>query len=288
MNCQIVIVMVFGLLVCSANCSGDQAVDLANDKLKAHQIWDRVMNHGDDAALYEASALAAPTVVRMLSILALDRTTDPKRAAIALDVLRKVPGSAEYLGDKLSEATKKGTVDVSSFRILGMIATPEAVAVVAPYVFDFTSTSGRGDVTGDTNAFTAARTLGRMNLRNSPMQMQPNLYQSKEYIAWQTWAVDQGLVPAEWRERIGKDPLLKEIQAMESDIQLHPAPQATKPARTATPLRAVPTVPEPRKASEKSATPQSERERSKWPWVLGVAVGATLLMVLLARLLRKR
>src|SRR5258708_5443529 len=104
MNSQIVIVIFFGLLVYSANCSGGQAADLAQDKLRAHEIWIRVMDRGEDAALYEASALSAPTVVPALSDLALDRSTNARRAAIALEVLRKVSGSAEYLGDKLKKA----------------------------------------------------------------------------------------------------------------------------------------------------------------------------------------
>ena len=127
---------------------------------------------------------------------------DLPSARAARQAMKQVKDYPKYFSQRLAWARQGELIDYTAFDDLSSIATREAAAVVAPYLFDFGST-GRGDILGDVYALAAARSLQAMHLEGTPpMSGRPEEVRMNDLVTLQRWAVETGLVPVIYRPGI--------------------------------------------------------------------------------------
>lgn len=165
-----------------------------SQQARLQEIGERALDGNDPQALAEAATLPRDIAIPFLSRY-LWSYEDQKGAYFdaARRAMMNIPGYEKYFADKLAAASRRGGVDNETFDLLSLIGTPEAAAVVAPYLFDFSMTPGDGHIRAEVNAASAAWALGKMNLGDAPAR--PGFHGSAGMIAWQKWAIGKGLVP---------------------------------------------------------------------------------------------
>jgi len=213
---------------------------LGREDERLDNITNRVRG-GDYNALKEASTLPAPIAVPYLEFWMRPLSTEQQRKA-ASEALGQVQGYADYIRQDMAKTTAEGGVPESDFELLAAIGTPEAAAVVAPYLFDFkTITPQRGDLMGDSNLFEALDTLTRMKLPEAPPPQSPQMSHSAYLMEWQRWAISKGLVPKEWSSRVAAPAWLIRMDAVEKAVPMPVLTTTTaqQPARTAVPLSSI-------------------------------------------------
>jgi hypothetical protein len=217
--------LVFGCIMLSNIALIAQSTDtiLRSEDEKLDNITSRVRS-GDYSALNEVSAFPAPIAVPYLEFWMRPLSTGQQRAA-ASEALGQVQGYADYIQQDMGKTTAEGVVPVSDFGLLEAIGTPEAAAVVAPYLFDFkTITPQEGDLMGDSNLFEALDTLTQMKLPGAPPPQSPQMSHSAYLIEWQRWAISKGFVPKEWSSRVGAPAWLARMDEVENAV---PMPAST-------------------------------------------------------------
>jgi hypothetical protein len=226
MKISTLFLLVFLLFICTRQSGATEAAtqnEIENAKLS--EISRRVSS-GDYNALFEAAKLPAPVAVPYISKWAgWGPGPRPQSDQAARAALRQVNGYAAYLRDDVAKASAGGIVPVYDFIIMEQIATPEAAAVVASYLFDFKTTMPPdGDLLGDSNVGEAMLSLVRMKLPDAP-SMAPGMLNSAELIAWQKWAIAKGYVPKDWSSRVGAPAWMLKMEAWKPPT---PTPLATK------------------------------------------------------------
>jgi len=253
--------------------SGQQSLDA-----KMQKIGERVAN-GDYTAFSDATKLPTATAIQFLYIL-YNRSgkTDPTRDEAAIDALRSVPGYADYFQQNMATMTAHGEVPVSDFEILKLIGTPEAASVIAPYLFDFKTTSPPDrDLAGESNVGDALWALKQMNLPDAP-KTPSEASNSVVLVAWQRWAIEKGFVPKEWSSRIGAPAWLLRMDAMEKVPFAAKSPQSTRPVSS--PFLAAATAPVPTNSSSPTAGRSAEETKSPGQ-TSGMLIATGLLVVLI-------
>ena len=149
--------------------------------------------------------------------------------------LQQVAGYEDFLREDIAKASAEGRVPGYDFNTLEEIATPEAAQVVAPYLFDFkTVTPPNGDLEGDSNVGAALLALQRMNIPSAP-KISSEASNSAVLIAWQRWAIANGLVPKGWSSRVGAPSWLLALDAAGSAAPSRPKPSPTQIKYSPTP-----------------------------------------------------
>ena len=168
--------------------------------------------------------------------------------------------------------------------IIAAIGTPEAAAVVAPYLFDFTTIPDDGDMLASMTAISATLALGRMNLPGAPRPRKPDSYKTEDIIAWQQWAVTKGWVPKEWSAKVGAGETIRQLLQIERSAltqpnSASPAVITPPPVTSEAPPSVAPALP----ANPAAPTLKPSMEPKKapiWPWAAGlVALGVILALI---------
>lgn len=164
----------------------------------------RRVEAGDYAALEETAKLPAAVAIRYL-MMWLRWDYNLARTDALKSAFRAIPGYADYLAKALADETADNPNAERAFEALELIATPEAAAVVAPYLFDHKKRVGGGNSSRDEwNIENAAFTLSAMGLPDGPTHRPALIDPSSDLIvAWQLWALQKGYVPKEWSNQLG-------------------------------------------------------------------------------------
>ena len=215
---------IIAVSICSV-CGADelQPEKSAAFDLKRTELGQRI-DDGDFAAFNDVAELPASVAIPFLWWYARLAAHPARNAARA--ALKKVHGYAPFFRTKLAEATAKRGVDETSFEILSVIATPEAVAVVAPYLFDYTTCPSVDPQFSSVNAISAALALGRMKLANAPSPEEPN--KVDDVVDWQMWAVKHDLVPKEWILRVGQGDFIRQMRDLEKAVASPQPPSSSR------------------------------------------------------------
>jgi len=246
-----------------------------------NSISDRV-HSGDYSALHEAAKMPASVSIPYLYMWA-GHGNDSPQHEIADQALRQVQGAVDYLRQDMSSTFSQGLVPVNDFEILGMIGTPEAAAVVAPYLFDprliDVNKDGRPY---DVCAF-AEGALEKMGFPDAPKNglLTPDVSNSAVLIEWQKWAIAKGFAPKGFSARVGAPAWMLRWDAMDRPV---PTPVATKTPQsiqTTIPSSSIAASPPvPTNSSSPTATP-SGVETKALGHAAGVLVAAALLVLLI-------
>lgn len=237
---------------------------------------------GENAALDEAAKLPANVGIPLLhEYISANREKKGGRFTAARNALLRITHYEKYYIDRIAVAAGNESVDVEAFETLAAIDTPEAAAVVAPYLFNFGGTSSKGDIGAEINAISAMASLDAMTIPDAPTHKQPEGFKIPDFLAWQKWAINKGFVPAstktytpQWLvDLVGPEPHSPRVE-----------PPAT--AGTSSQSPALPTVGQ--MSSLAPTTVESpvsvvERKMAIWPWVAGILVA-----VVIVALTRKR
>lgn len=161
------------------------------DKWKAHEIIARV-DQGETSALDEVAVLDPSVSVPSLQIFALgDVSEPPERTKKAREALRKVKGAAQYLKNVIQTGIDVKVVDhklTDAFKTMSLLGNKEAIAAIAPLLFNETLlTSGMEDVGGTKVDWEAAHALGLMELPDAPTSTRPDLYHKEDVQKWREW-----------------------------------------------------------------------------------------------------
>jgi hypothetical protein len=184
---------------------------------RLESITNRVES-GDSNALFDASTLPAANAVPYLAWWTKFNKT-PQQRDMAIAALKTVDGYAGYLNQDMAAISAQGRVPIPDFQILESIDTPEAAAVIAPYLFDFkTIVSQQDDVAGDSNVGEALYTLELMKLPGAPPPKPLEVPYSAYLMQWQKWAIAKSLVPKDWSSRVGAPKWMLGMEAMEKTI----------------------------------------------------------------------
>jgi hypothetical protein len=278
MKTSSVLIGVQALLLAGLFCSSyaDSDKDKA-DNLRT--IKTRVLQ-GHDEALLEAATLPAEIAIPFLhKYIHANREKKGSRFTAARSALLRIPHYEKYYADRLAAATAAKGVDEEAFETLAVIDTPECAAVVAPYLFDFYVHKGHGDMLADINGISAAQALGAMTIADAPTTKHPGTYQSKDYIAWQEWAIRKGFVPKS--SKVGVPNGFKE--AFDD-----PAPESASPNEK--PLPTASEVLAPASASPPAANIVAQRNHPKdlILWLLASVFILGLFFVIVAGALKRR
>jgi hypothetical protein len=89
----------------------------------------------------ERAEIQAEIAVPILSVAAKDKSTDPDRARLALEALRRVKGAEDYLKKKIDELSETPAGDgdferCEHMRTLSLIGSNKAVRTLASFLFD--------------------------------------------------------------------------------------------------------------------------------------------------------
>jgi len=184
------------------------------EQSKLDGIAQRVRS-GDFKALFEASTFPPETAVPYISSWGQnDLSPRPPKDAIIGAALKQVPGCIEYIKKDIAKtcAPLGGLVPWYDFDTLSLMSTPEAEAVIAPYLFDLemrtppgtpdTKGSNCGTTLTDANCDGAELSLERMNLWDAPYGEHSLADGSVILIAWQKWAITKGFVPKDWSSKV--------------------------------------------------------------------------------------
>lgn len=192
-----IIVLIFA--VTAFRAAADETVSIESDKEKARAIIRRVENQKENEALNEIASLHPSVAIPILGEYALDRTTNPEQAQIAITALRNIEGLGEYFQKRLSKLSAKpgGAYNtVKDFDILAVIGNTEAVWATAQFLFDKSPVVQlQDDYSVDPIRWQAVRTLARMKLTNAPTSKQDYELSETDVQQWCDWAVAKGLVP---------------------------------------------------------------------------------------------
>jgi hypothetical protein len=141
---------------------------------------------------------------------------------------------------------------VGDFEVAELINTPEAAAVLAPYLFDFkTITPQEGDLAGDSNVNEALYTLTQMKLTGAPLSKSPGISNSAYLMEWQRWAIAKGFVPQSWSSRVGAPASWLKLDA----IERQPPTLIHSKSSQQTPPSASPSLPTPTNTPSPSPAP---------------------------------
>jgi hypothetical protein len=269
---------------CASACLGQSLGDPVDGTFRAKKIeLHHRIEAGDYTALADAASMPAGVSIPYLWWYA-DQASHPAREP-ARAALKNVRGYEGYFVTKLGAASASGGVDEQSFEILSVIGTHEAAAVVAPYLFDFTTTDAGSDTLSSIAAVSAAISLGGMKLPGAAVQGDQKFCNADDVVAWQKWAVAQGMVPKEWSSRVGNDKVLRQLRAVEEAelVQsrhpstpkvIHPSSErSSPPIDTAFPSSTV----------ARSPAPLLERSALVWPWIAGLVALIVIVAVAMAR-----
>ncbi len=202
---------------------------------------------GDVNAMREAAKLPPAVALPYLYVWTdSSNTSQGKDAAVA--ALRDVQGYADYLKLDIAKGIAQGGVPGDDFEILGLIATPEAAAVAAPYLFDAKIYIEDNDGTWDNACGAAILALISMNLPGAPKGTSPvpGYWNSAVLVEWQKWAIEKGYVPKDWISRVGAPAWLLGEEANE---RINPkfagtkSPQPVQPASSPSPAGAGSPIP---------------------------------------------
>lgn len=191
----------------SASLSGEE-------QSKLDGITQRVRS-GDYKALFEASTFPPEIAVPYISSWGQnDLSPRPPKDAFIGAALKKAPGAIEYIKRDIagSSPSSGGLVPWYAFDTLSLMSTPEAEAVIAPYLFDLEmrtppgatdpKDSNCGTTLTDANCDGAVLSLERMNLWDAPYGEYSPTDNSVILIAWQRWAIAKGFVPKAWSAKV--------------------------------------------------------------------------------------
>ena len=212
-----------GILITLSSRAADQPASQAY-QAELTNISQRVRS-GDYQALFDAAKLPASVAVPYISGWAgWGPGPRPPTDQSARAALQEVAGYADFLREDIAKASAEGRVPGYDFNTLEEIDTPEAAQVVAPYLFDVkTVTPPNGDLQGDSNVGAALLTLQRMNIPNAP-KISSEASNSAVLIAWQRWAIANGLVSKGWSSRVGAPSWLLALDAAGSTAPSRPKP----------------------------------------------------------------
>jgi hypothetical protein len=182
---------------------------------------------GDYKALFEAAKLPPEIAIPYISYWGTDRVGPRAPSDIVRAALIQVHGYADYIKADIAKAGAvappyKGMVPWYDFEILSLIATHEAAAIVAPYLFDFQMRgeppapgSFCGTCTLDANCDGAVLSLELMNWGDAPAGEFSQMDNSAILIAWQKWAISKGYVPKDWSSKVQAPAWMLQMDAFE-------------------------------------------------------------------------
>lgn len=156
---------------------------------------------GDYNALNDAATLPTSIAVPYLQFWTAPRN-GPQLSQAAGAALSNVQGFADYFRQDMDKTVAQGGIPGDDFLTLGCIATPEAAAVAAPYLFDPRLITLNKGEPPDTIAGWAETTLEQMKLPDAP-KLEAATSSSVALVAWQKWAIVKGFVPQSWNSRVG-------------------------------------------------------------------------------------
>ncbi|MDD5198831.1 MAG: hypothetical protein PHC88_03430 [Terrimicrobiaceae bacterium] len=199
------------------------------------------VDKGDISALLEMSNIPAPGAIPFLTRFLRSFPKDTEQYQIAREAIIKNPETISYFRKRLAASTEKQGVDQDAFEVLSMLATPDSVTIVAPYLFRFEVREGHGDMLADVNAISAAQALGAMNLPDAPTDKPPGAYKAEDFLAWQKWAITKRLVPAATQTNVPR--WLTEMDASASPAIRTADPPQNSEQKLSTPRPSATTTP---------------------------------------------
>ena len=245
-----------------------------------NSISDRV-HSGDYSALHEAAKMPASVSIPYLYMWA-GHGNDSPQHEIADQALRQVQGAVDYLRQDMSSTFSQGLVPVNDFEILGMIGTPEAAAVVAPYLFDprliDVNKDGRPY---DVCAF-AKGALEKMGFPDAPKDTLLTSYVSNSsiLIEWQKWAIAKGFAPKGFSARVGAPAWMLRLDAMDRPAPTPLAAKSPQPIQTAgSPLSTRASSPVPTNTPSPTADPSAVETKAAGH-AAGILVAACFFILL--------
>jgi len=202
---------------------------------------------GDYKALFEAAKLPPEIAIPYISQWGTDGPGPrPPSDSVVRAALIQVHGYADYIKADIAKAGAvappyKGMVPWYDFETLSLISTPEAAAIVAPYLFDFqmrgeppSPGSFCGTSTLDANCDGAVSSLELMNWGDAPAGEFSQMDNSAILIAWQKWAISKGYVPKDWSSRVQAPAWMLQMEAF-GRTPPNVSKQAESPGSLATP-----------------------------------------------------
>jgi hypothetical protein len=240
---------------------------------------------GDYNALYDSAKMPAPIAVPYLYFWVRNGgNPSVPRDEVVSGALRKVQGYAAYLQQDIAKGIAAGGVASDDFEILGLIGTPDAAAVAAPYLFDSKVYIDNNGETWDNACGAAINALSSMNLPGAPKgtPLTPGLRNSVLLVEWQKWAIAKGLVPKEWSSRVGAPAWMLGEEANESaggrSIAAQ-SPQYLPPVHSPAPATA--NSPVPTNTSSIPATAQSPVETKDPGHSFGILISVVLILLVI-------
>lgn len=188
-----------------------------NQKVVLNRISDSV-NSGDYAALYEAAKMPAPVAIPYLYMWtragSVPNTQKDSAICSALGLVQAYSG---YLQQDIANIFAQGSIPVNDFEILGLIKTPEAAKVAAPYLFDPRSIDLNKDGRPYDICGLAELALSKMTFSDAPKDgpLTPYVSRSTVLVEWQKWAIAKGFVPKDWSSRIGAPMWMLRLDVMD-------------------------------------------------------------------------
>ncbi len=258
-----------------------------SEKATLNRITDQV-NSGNYSALYDAAKLPAPVAIQYLYLWTAPANSSPQVQVVG-QALKQVAGYADYLRQDMASITAQGGVPVGDFEIVELIDTPEAAAVIAPYLFDFkTTTPQDGDLMGDSNLFEALDTLTQMKLPGAPPPQSPQMSHSAYLMEWQRWAISKGFVPKGWSVRVGSPAWLIGMDEVERGAPTSVSNSSPQRVVSATPSSLIEaSSPGPSSTSVPVANPPPTKTPPTGP-SFGILVGVVLALVIIGGIFARK
>jgi hypothetical protein len=283
-----VVFLITWLCVGPITAADSSSADLAIDRLKQR------VNEGDKSALLEASHVPAELAIPWLAHFLQNSPEASPEYQAAREAMLQNPGTTNYLRERLAKTADGKGVDAEAFVILGRLASADAPALVAPFLFDFVVHKRSGDQLADCNGLSAARSLGMMRLADAPTDKHPGTYNFADFLGWQKWAIRKGFVPPSTQPNVprwlmnlgGASPPPTAVELPSNPHTFTPPTSTPSKASTApTPQSNVAQVSTSTPTVAESSSPVTERKSRAWPWVVGTV--ALVVMALMVKRQRK-